>query len=143
MKTPFTLQRYFIASFAVTIVFAVVSTVVTFLCHRPADPLWLPFAIAPFFGLGCCFSVWCTGEVAWRGSRSTRLRVIPRRNILARLATGIALVLLSPHIPETEWDVNKVLGMIGLLIVIYAIGQLIGFRMKKEIPNKRMDDTAV
>ena len=138
MKSPFTLRRYVIGSIAVTLVFALLGVV--YWLKRFNDPAWLLVALAPMAGFGCCFSIWLSGEIGWRGSRSTRLRSIPKRTILARLAVGIAVVILSACIPETWVSVNILegVGTIALLVIIYAIGQLYGIRMKKretEHPN--------
>jgi len=100
------------------------------------DPVWLSLLIALLLGLCLPLKVWFVGEIAWRGSRSSRLHDIPLRSALIRLAAGLGLIALSRHIPTVVWEfeeeiIGDILVLAGLIMVIYALGQLLGIGMKR------------
>jgi hypothetical protein len=133
MKSPFTFKRYMMTA----LVISVVALVLVLLLRRPQDPMWLALLIAPLIGFCLPFNVWFVGEIAWRGSRSARLHDIPLRNALIRLAAGLSLIILSLHIPVVMWEFDEemiagVVGPLACIMIIYAVGQLIGIGMNRK-----------
>ena len=131
MESPFTTQRYFIASLVIgTIIF--MSGV---FLGDGSTPIWILALLACFVGIAAPFGIWLTGEAGWRGYRAARLSPTNLIRVLIKLAIGIGLLNLAPRLPTPIWDdrdtIANIISFAAWVLTSYSAGQVFGIWKSK------------
>ena len=130
MSSPFTIQRFLMTMFVVSITIFVAQI----LLGHP-DPITIKLMMALLFGQIFPLLFFLTGEAAWQGFRHAREQPTRYRSASFRLAAGIAIMILPFLMPTKSWErLDSIMGYLVLaawILVFFAVGEFVGIWMER------------